>query len=238
MSRKDAAIEMLTGSIWRRTYRCCGKTFIMLLMLCVWGAGGCSGPREITLFDGQSLGQWKITDFGGQGDVRVENEQIILEMGNDLTGIAWTGPVVRMNYELTLEAKRVQGNDFFCGLTFPVDANCCSLILGGWGGSICGISNLDYYDAANNETTRVIDFENGQWYGVRVRVTPGKIEAWVDEEQIVDVNTAGRVIDTRIEVDLSKPLGIATWRTTGAFRNIYIRKLEEDWVAGLAAARD
>lgn len=227
MSRKNARIKMLTGGIGRRTYRCCcGKAFIVLLVLCVWGSsGGCTGPREITLFDGQSLGQWKVTDFGGQGDVRVEDEQIILEMGNDLTGIAWTGPVVRMNYELTLEAKRVQGNDFFCGLTFPVDANCCSLILGGWGGSICGISNLDYYDAANNETTRVIDFENGQWYGVRVRITPGKIEAWLDEEQIVDVNTAGRVIDTRIEVDLSKPLGIATWRTTGAFRNIHLRKL-------------
>ena len=239
MSRKNVLTRVLTDGTWRRIYhRSCGEAFLLLLMLCVWGAGGCSGPREMSLFDGQGLGQWKVTDFGGQGDVRVEDGQIVLEMGNDLTGIVWTGPVVRMNYELTVEARRVQGNDFFCGLTFPVDANCCSLILGGWGGSICGISNLDYYDAANNETTRVIDFENGRWYGVRVRVTPDKIEAWLDEEQIVDVQTAGRVIDTRVEVDLSKPLGIATWQTAGAVRNIHLRKLEDGWFAGLFAARD
>ena len=226
MSRKNVLTRVVTEDTWRRLYhRSCDEAFLLLVMLCVWGTGGCSGPREISLFDGESLGQWKVTDFGGQGDVRVEDGQIVLERGNDLTGIVWTGPVVRMNYELTLEAKRVQGNDFFCGLTFPVDANCCSLILGGWGGSICGISNLDYYDAANNETTRVIDFEKDRWYGVRVRVTPGKIEAWLDDQQIVDVQTAGRVIDTRVEVDLSKPLGIATWQTTGAVRNVRLRKL-------------
>jgi hypothetical protein len=56
-------------------------------------------------------------------------------------------------------------------------------------------------------------------------VTPAKIEAWLDEEKIVDVSTAGRVIDTRVEVDQSKPLGIASWQTAAAIRNIRLRKL-------------
>ncbi|MFQ6035566.1 MAG: DUF1080 domain-containing protein [Sedimentisphaerales bacterium] len=188
-------------------------------------AAGELTQTEISLFDGETLGQWKITDFGGQGDVYVKDGAIFLEMGNDLTGITWAGPLVRMNYEISLEAMRVTGNDFFCGLTFPVDANCCSLILGGWGGSVCGLSSLDYYDAADNETTQIIDFEKGRWYRVRLRVTPAKIEAWLDEEKIVDVDTAGRIIDTRIEVEPSKPLGIATWQTTGAVRNIQLRRL-------------
>ncbi|MHC4543659.1 MAG: 3-keto-disaccharide hydrolase [Planctomycetota bacterium] len=183
-------------------------------------------PSETSLFDGKNLGLWNITDFGGQGDVYVKDGSIIMEMGNDMTGITWAGPVVKMNYEITLDAKRVTGSDFFCGLTFPVGENPCSLILGGWGGEVCGLSNIDYYDAANNETTRIIQFEQGKWYHVRLRVTPTKIEAWVDDEKIVDIETTGRKIDIRPEVDLAKPLGISTWQTAGAVRNIHLKKLE------------
>ena len=187
-------------------------------------------PAEMSLFDGKTLGHWKITDFGGQGKVYVKDGSIYLEQGNDMTGITWAGPLVRMNYEITLEAMRVSGSDFFCGLTFPVNENYCSLILGGWGGSLCGLSNIDYYDAANNETTRFVSFENGKWYHVRLRVTPNRIQAWLEEEDqepLVDIDITGRKIDTRIEVDLSQPLGIATWQTAGAIRNIRLRKLEE-----------
>ena len=182
---------------------------------------------EISLFDGKSLGQWAVTDFGGQGDVYVKDGAIYLEMGNDMTGVNWTGPLVRMNYEITLEAMRVDGSDFFCGLTFPVADNPCSLILGGWGGGICGLSNIDYYDAADNETTQFISFEDKKWYRVRLRVTPDRIQAWLDDEELVNIETTGRKIDIRAEVDLSQPLGIATWCTSGAIRNIHLRKLKD-----------
>ncbi len=184
-------------------------------------------PSETSLFDGKNLGLWNITDFGGQGNVYVKDGCIFMEMGNDMTGITWTGPVVKMNYEITLDAKRVTGSDFFCGLTFPVGENPCSLILGGWGGEVCGLSNIDYYDAANNETTRIIQFEQGRWYYVRLRVTPSKIEAWLDDEKIVDIETTGRKIDIRPEMDLVKPLGIATWQTAGAVRNISLQTITD-----------
>jgi hypothetical protein len=199
----------------------------MFLLLGVLMLGGCHARREISLFDGKTLGRWKITDFGGQGDVYVKDGSIFLERGNDMTGVNWAGPVVRMDYEITLEAMRVAGSDFFCGLTFPVGDNPCSLILGGWGGEVCGLSSIDYYDAADNETTQIISFENGQWYSVRLRVTPNKIEAWLDDEELVNIETTGRKIDIRPEVDLSQPLGIATWCTTGAVRNIELRTLPD-----------
>lgn len=180
---------------------------------------------ETSLFDGKSLGNWRITDFGGQGKVYVKDGAIYMEMGNDMTGINWAGPLIRQNYEITLDAMRVTGSDFFCGLTFPVADKPCSLILGGWGGGVCGLSNLDYYDAANNETTRLISFENGKWYHVRLRVTPKKIQAWLDGEDLVDVEIEGRKIGIRPEVDLSQPLGVATWQTAGAVRNIIIKPI-------------
>ncbi|HNR33052.1 MAG TPA: DUF1080 domain-containing protein [Candidatus Hydrogenedentes bacterium] len=168
---------------------------------------------------------WRVSDFAGKGAVRVEDGVLYLEEGNDMTGVTWRGPLVRKDYEITLEAMRVDGSDFFCGLTFPVGEDPCSLILGGWGGSLVGISSIDYQDAANNTTTRIIDFENGRWYRVRLRVYGEKIEAWLDDEKIVDVVTTGHKIGIRWEVEPSAPLGIATWRTTGAIRNMELRAL-------------
>jgi hypothetical protein len=48
-----------------------------------------------------------------------------------------------MNYEIKLEAKKVTGNDFFCGMTFPVGDSFCSFIVGGWGGPVVGLSSID-----------------------------------------------------------------------------------------------
>ena len=186
------------------------------------------GPGEqVRLFDGQSLGQWKVTDFGGQGDVYVKDGAIYLEMGSYATGITWTGPIIRMNYEITLEAMRVEGNDFFCALTFPVADKPCTMVLGGWGGTLCGLSNIDYYDASENPTTTFYSFKKQTWYHVRLRVVPNRITAWLDGEQLVDIDTTDRKIDIRAEMDLCQPLGIATWVTTGAVRNIFLTKLPD-----------
>ncbi len=183
--------------------------------------------RPVSLFDGKELGFWKMTEFSGQGTVSVKDGVIYLGMGNYATGITWTGPVVRLNYEISLEAMRAEGSDFFCGLTFPVGESPCTLILGGWGGTLCGLSSLDYRDASENETTTFVDFEKGTWYPVRLRVRPNRIQAWLDDESLVDVDATGRQIDIRMEMDPCVPLGIATWVTTGAVRNITLTKLAD-----------
>jgi hypothetical protein len=131
-----------------------------------------------------------------------------------------------MNYEISLEAMRVDGGDFFCGLTFPVDKSPCSFIVGGWGGGVVGLSCIDGYDASENATTRYREFKNGQWYRIRVRVTPSKIEAWIDDEKMVDATTTGREISIRPEVERSRPLGIASWCTTAAVRTIQVRRVD------------
>ena len=214
-----------TESFMKR-FKTNSRQYVILLFLGLAITGCCHNQREMSLFDGKTLGHWKVTDFGGQGDVYVKDGSIFLETGSYITGITWTGPLVRMNYEISLDAMRVSGSDFFCGLTFPVGDRPCTLILGGWGGQLCGLSSIDHFDASENETTRFISFENGRWYHVILRVTPDRIEAWLDNEQLVYLDTTGRDIDIRIEVELSQPLGIASWMTTGAVRNIKLRELE------------
>jgi hypothetical protein len=185
---------------------------------------------QIDLFDGKSLGQWKVSDFYNPGNVSVKDGSIYIEKsekGGYMQGIVWTGELVKMNYEITLDAMRVDGSDFFCGLTFPVGEPSCSLILGGWGGTLCGLSSLDNYDASENETTTFVDFKSNQWYKVRLRVTPDRIQAWLDEEPLVDVDTTEKTIDIRIECVFSLPLGIATYQTTSAIKNIKLKKLDE-----------
>lgn len=196
---------------------------------------GCTSQQkadesQINMFDGKSLGKWQVSDFFAGGKVYVKDGAIVIEKsstGGYMQGINWTGPLIKMDYEITLEAMRVDGSDFFCGLTFPVGDSPCTLILGGWGGTLCGLSSLDSYDASENETTTFIDFNQNQWYKVRLKVTSHRIQAWLDEEPLVDVDTIGKSIDIRFECIPCLPLGIATYNTTGAIRNIKVQKIEE-----------
>jgi hypothetical protein len=159
--------------------------------------------------------------------VSCESGLVNVNMGAGLSGLNWTNDAPKVNYEVALDAMRLQGSDFFCGLTFPVKDSYCSLILGGWGGAVTGLSSVDGQDASENETTQFMRFESGRWYRVRVRVTEKKIEAWLDEKKIVDLATAGRQISLRFgDIEQSKPLGIATYQTTAALREIKMRQLD------------
>lgn len=180
-----------------------------------------------SLFDGRTLAGWKATEFEFEkpGPVRVEDGRLILSQGLDLTAVTATQPVPRMNYEVSLEAMRVEGADFFCGLTFPVGDECCTLIIGGWSGGVCGLSSLDGFDAANNDTGLWRDFENGRWYRIRLAVTPETISAWIDDEPILEEHYAGRRLSVREEVRPCRPFGLASWQTTAALREIRVRPL-------------
>lgn len=184
-------------------------------------------PQWIPMFDGQSLGRWASTPFGGEGEVRIENSAIVLPMGSSMTGVTWQGePPARINYEIELEAMRTLGNDFFCGLTFPVKDDPCSLIVGGWGGVVVGLSSLDGLDASSNDTTKYMTFEDDRWYRIRLHVTENTIVAWIDGEKVVNANITGRKVSVRPEVFKSKPLGISTWNTEGRIRGIRWRAVD------------
>lgn len=188
-----------------------------------------NGVRERRLFDGKSLAGWEITKFGGEGNVSALDGGILdLGFGTFMTGVTYAGKqeLPTSNYEILLEAKRVDGTDFFCGLTVPYQDSHFSLIIGGWGGGVSGISSIDGLDASENDTTRYIAYKTGVWYCIRLRVTDQKIDAWIDDEQIISFKVGEEKFSTRIEVDLSKPLGISTYDTHAHLRNIRLRTWE------------
>jgi hypothetical protein len=184
-------------------------------------------PRWTSLLEGNELGEWKSTPFGGEGEVTAKEGVLRIEMGVDLSGVTWKGKFPRSEFEIELDARRVDGTDFFCGLTFPVGDDHCSLILGGWGGGVVGLSSIDGHDAANNDTTQVMAFDNDRWYAVRVRVTDDAITCFLDGKQIIQQPRADHVISVRDEVIPSQPLGLATYATTAEIRGIRWRPLAE-----------
>lgn len=178
------------------------------------------------LFDGKSLTGWKDTEFARHGKARVENGAIVLAAGKPLAGVNYTGVFPKSNYEIRFEASKGPGGDFFASLTFPVKDSHATWVTGGWGGDIVGISSIDNWDASENETRTYYEFKPGEWYTFRLRVLDDKITAWINEEQMVNVSIAGRTVGMRHgEIELSAPLGFASYNTTGLIRKVEYREL-------------
>ena len=176
------------------------------------------------LFNGINLDGWEITNFGPQGPVYVSGDKIILGMGEGCTGITWKNEFPNVNYEITLDAMRMEGNDFFAGITFPAGSEFCSLIVGGWGGTTVGLSSINGRDASENETTRFMEFQKNQWYNISIIVRENEIQAFIDSVLVVDFVKGEKKLSVRPEVNLSRPFGIASWTTTAAVRNIRVKR--------------
>jgi 3-keto-disaccharide hydrolase len=216
------------------------RTLSLALALCFAGAafsqdGKTKAPETDkegwqALFDGKSLAGWKIAEFGGEGEVRVEKGELIMEMGQPLTGITWKSgdKVPTDNFEITLQAMKKKGDDFFCGLTFPVRDSHATFVVGGWAGAVVGLSSIDGLDASENETTQYEKLDHNKWYTVRVRVANDKIECWLNDKQMVDVDLKDKRISTRIEVDVNKPLGVCCYNVDAALKDIKLRRLTDN----------
>ncbi|NLA48500.1 MAG: DUF1080 domain-containing protein [Bacteroidales bacterium] len=211
---------------------------IFLLMNCCSGGSGKTKPTDDNtgipeydstyLFNGRDLDGWEVTNFGPQGPVYVSGTAVVLGMGEGCTGITWKREFPEMNYRISLEAKRVAGNDFFCGMTFPAGKESCTLIVGGWGGTIVGLSTVNSIDASENQTANSMEFERDRWYHISLLVHADTIRALIDDEVVVNfVKGKHDELSIRPEVRPSKPFGIASWYTTAQLRNIRLEKFDE-----------
>ena len=57
-------------------------------------------------------------------------------------------------------------------------------------------------------------------------MTPERLQAWIDDEQMVNVDVRDKKISMRAgEIEISEPFGIASFRTKAALRNITLQRL-------------
>jgi hypothetical protein len=211
-------------------YRRFGLCVVAVCLLAGADQAGTTKPR--VLFDGKSLDGWKPTPFHMAGGVKVEDGAIVIGAGDPMSGVTTTrNDLPKTDYELTYEARRVKGSDFFAAATFPVGKSYITFVNGGWGGGVTGLSSINGSDASENETTQFLDYKAGQWYRFRARVTAEAIVGWIDDKQVFAVNYKDRPVGTRIETRENQPLGFATYNTTGAVRKVEVRALTPQEVA-------
>jgi hypothetical protein len=215
------------------------KSFLfgLLWVMAGFGAGWAADEevKPVMLFDGKSLDDWEMVDIGASGYVELEEDKgwMLIRQGDSLSGAIYkkTQELPLERYEITLEAMRQAGVDFFCGLTFPIGKvdTCATLILGGWGGSVTGISSIDGMDASNNATGTYQRFEDDKWYKVRLRVTPENLSAWIDDKQVVDIDIAGRKVGLRPgPIESYAPLALSTFNTAAAIKNVKFTPLTKE----------
>jgi hypothetical protein len=181
------------------------------------------------LLPATGLEGWEITNFGGEGEIANQGGELVLEPGDPLTGITRTGKdFPTENYEMRWSAQRVNGSDFFAGVTFPVGKEYCSFICGGWGGGLVGISSINGNDASENDTASYRDFKNGRWYQFKVRVDPTHISVWLDGEQILHVERENRRFSVRAEVMRSRPLGYCAFQSKVLVKEWQFRTIDSN----------
>ena len=60
---------------------------------------------------------------------------------------------------------------------------------------------------------------------MRLEVRGRRVRAWLDERLVVDVDTSGRAVGLRTEVEACAPLGMASFLTRASYRELRWRPL-------------
>lgn len=178
------------------------------------------------LFDG-TLKNWEPVskyDFDAAGPVEIKDGAIRINKGDPGAGVKFKGEIPQINYELSYQARRVDGNDFFGLAVLPYKNETFGFVLGGWDGSICGFSCIDGFSADENSTTFSYRFKNNTWYDIKLVVLEKELVVYIDGKEEARLEIDGQTFSNRMEMEPLEPFGFATWHTTAEIRNISIKK--------------
>jgi hypothetical protein len=143
-------------------------------------------------------------ELAKRGQVQVERRQIVLGPGGPYTGIAWKEEFPKTNYEVAIEATPIAGRAM-CGIAFPA------------GDSLCTIRPDDWR----------VPFIKGRPYALRLRVTDARVQASVDQEEVLNVPRAAAATSLPARFEALKPFALYAPRYAQiAVSRIDLRPLE------------
>lgn len=188
--------------------------------------------RRWDLLDATLSSHWQQSGIPDEGVLQRSGQELTLPAGQPMTGCkfsAWQDlGLPGTDYRIDYEAMRVEGEDAFGMCTFPVAGHGAhaTFVIGGWGGTLTGISSIDFKDASENSTRAEQRFANGVWHRVHLEVRPDDIRAWVNDRPVVNVSIKGRNVSLRPGyIDHCLPFGFATWNTEARIRAVRISRL-------------
>lgn len=189
--------------------------------------------KKRALLAPEELGHWHAVEIPDSGNVQVRKGEAVMAPGGPMTGLRYdhwqSGGFPVRDYRVTCEAMRADGGDFFASITFPVRSieTCATLVVGGWGGGLVGISSIDGQDASDNSTRSEQKFENGKWYRLKLEVREDEIRTWIDDRLVINTSIKGRVIGMRPGyIEKCAPFGLATFGSTGKVRDLVVEELD------------
>jgi len=183
-----------------------------------------------SLFDGESLDGWRVATqhwFADHGKVTVTDGRVVLGRGPMNTGVVWTGQFPETDYEVMLEVMRLEGDSVFADLLFPVAGSHCVLVVHS---KLVSLDRLDGRSGNDHPAAQEFLFEPKRWYRLRLRVTRERVQAWVEDQRLIDLPTAEHRWSIRPDFAALRPFAIFNYQGASALRNIRVRRLPPEGV--------
>jgi len=189
------------------------------------------GPWE-ELFDGKTLKGWtRVPTVEGKpgGKARVDEGRIILEQGEAFSMIHWGGDRPRIDYELSFETMRLEGNRQFGCVFFPIGPDACRLQPGDKERGFSTLFPVDGRGAWDTESpfTAYVPLSSNEWHSIRLRVTQRVVRVWIAGNLVFDLATADHAYSSTWE-GKHEPLALYTVQSAAALRNIRLRRLRPE----------
>jgi Domain of Unknown Function (DUF1080) len=189
-------------------------------------------PARWALLEGELAAAWQQAGIPEEGKIVVKEGELEIASGAPMTGAKFANwdqaKMPGTNYSIQFEAMRLEGRDIFGMCTFPVSSHeaHATFVIGGWGGTVTGISSLNFLDASENATRAEQAFQNGVWYVVRIEVRPEDLRVWINDRPVVNASIKGKKVSLRAgDIDHCLPFGFATWGTKAKVRRVIIESL-------------